>query len=119
MENQVLVSRIKQWLEIDKAISDQGKVLRELRKQKKELSGHLMEVMKTNEIDCFDCNSGQLMYTKNQTKKPINKKYLTTILSQYFGNDCEQEEKASSLCEFILENRTIEIRENLKLKKKK
>ena len=34
-----------------------------------------MEVMKTNEIDCFDCNSGQLMYTKNQTKKPINKKY--------------------------------------------
>ena len=80
MENQVLVSRIKQWLEIDKAISDQGKVLRELRKQKKELSGHLMEVMKTNEIDCFDCNSGQITYVRNNVKRGLNQKLLHELL---------------------------------------
>ncbi len=117
MENQVLVQHIKQWLDLEHKITENSRQLRELRKQKKELSVGLMEVMKTNEIDCFDCNSGQLMYTKNNVKKSINKKYLNTILNQYF-QDTDKEE-AEKICEYIMENRSVDVRENIKLKKKK
>ena len=115
--NQALIQNIKQWLEIEQRISHLGRELRELRKTKKELSVSLMEVMKTNEIDCFDCNSGQLTYTKNNVKKSINKKYLNDVLTQYFEHS--DQEEAEKLCNFILDNRAIQVRENIKLKKKK
>ena len=115
--NQALIQNIKQWFEIEQIISHLGRELRERRKTKKDLSVSLMEVMKTNEIDCFDCNSGQLTYTKNNVKKSINKKYLNEVLTQYFEHS--DQEEAEILCNFILDNRAIEVRENIKLKKKK
>ena len=87
------------------------------KEKKKELSNLLMHVMKENEIDCFDCNNGQITYIKNSVKKPVNKKYLATILDQYFeGSNQEESEK---LCKYILENRDTQVTENIKLKKKK
>ena len=117
MENQGLIQSIKHWLDLEHKIAEHSRVLRDLRKEKKELSVDLMEVMKTNEIDCFDCTSGQLMYTKNNVKKSINKKYLTDVLSQYFQD--QDNEEADKLCNYIMENRSVEVRENIKLKKKK
>ena len=35
------------------------KELRERREKKKELTNNLVEVMKTNEIDCFNINDGK------------------------------------------------------------
>lgn len=117
MENQALIQNIKQWLDLEQKIADYSKELRELRKMKKELSVDLVEVMKTNDIDCFDCKSGQLTYTKNNVKKSINKKYLNEVLNQYFQDD--EGGEASKLCNYILDNRGVEVRENIKLKKKK
>lgn len=116
-EKNQLVQTIKQWLELEDKIANMSKELRELRKTKKSLSVSLMSVMKEHEIDCFDCNNGQLMYTKNNVKKSINKKYLHDILGKYF-QDTSQEE-ALKICNYILENRDIEVRENIKLKRKK
>ncbi len=117
MENQGLIESIKHWLDLEQKITEHSRILRELRKEKKELSVNLVEVMKTNEIDCFDCKSGQLMYTKNNVKKSINKKYLNEVLGQYFQD--QDHEEADKLCNYILENRGVEVRENIKLKKKK
>ena len=36
--------------------------------------------MKQNEIDCFDINSGKIVYCKNKTKAPLNKKTLLETL---------------------------------------
>lgn len=116
-DTQQLVQTIKQWIELETKISSLSRELREIRKEKKSLSVALMGVMKENEIDCFDCNNGQLAYTKNTVKKAINKKYLSEVLDKYF--DTPESEEASALCNFILENRDVEIRENIKLKKKK
>ena len=76
-----------------------------------------MHVMKDNEIYCFDCNNGQITYTRNNVKKPVNKKYLNDVLEKYFEGQDNQE--AEKLCNYILENRDIQVRENIKLKKKK
>jgi hypothetical protein len=116
MENQELVQTIKQWLNLEDKISQMSKELRDMRKLKKDLNTTLLGVMKGNEIDCFDCNNGQIMYTRNNVKKTINKNYLHTILGKYFQNDTSDE--ASKICSYILENRDVEVRENIKLKKK-
>lgn len=117
MVDQGLVPTIKEWLDIESKISEYSKELRELRKKKKELNLFLMQVMKDNEIDCFDCNNGQITYTRNNVKKPVNKKYLNDVLEKYFEGQDNQE--AEKLCNYILENRDIQVRENIKLKKKK
>lgn len=116
MENQHLVHTIKQWLELEEKISQMSKELRDMRKRKKDLNLSLMGVMKENEIDCFDCNNGQIMYTRNNVKKSINKKYLHDILGKYFED--ESSDEAIKLCSYILENRDVQVRENIKLKKK-
>ena len=110
-----MVQKIKNWLAVESKITELSNQLKELRKMRKDLNVDLLEIMKTNEIDCFDCNSGKIMYTKNNVKKTISKKYLTDILQKYYGS--ENSNQAENLCNFILENRQIEVKENIKFKK--
>lgn len=118
MDNKsVLISKIKAWLETEQKISNLSAQLRELRKQKKDLNLDLVDVMKSNEIDCFDCNSGKLMYTKTNVKRSINKKYLHEILSKYYQDT--NNEEVDKICNYILDNRDIQVKENIKLKKNK
>lgn len=114
MNQQEVIERIKGWLEIENQISLLSAKLRELRKEKKSINEDLMGIMKDNEIDCFDCNSGKIMYTRNNVKKSINKKYLHDILTKYCQNDSMEAER---ICNYIMENRIIETKENIKLKK--
>ena len=115
MEKAVLVEKIKQWLEIENEISNYSKKLKELRATKKELSDTLVDVMKSNEIDCFDCNSGKIMYSQNKVRKGINKKYLMETLTKYMDDGDE----AGKLCQFIMENRQQEVKESVRLKRNK
>ena len=71
-----MVQKIKQWLAIETKINQLSREIRELRAMKKSINPELLTIMKENEIDCFDCNSGKITYTKNNVKKTINKKYL-------------------------------------------
>ena len=112
-----MVNKIKQWLAIETKINQLSREIRELRAMKKEINPQLLTIMKENEIDCFDCNSGKIMYTKNNVKKSINKKYLYDILQQYYGN--EHSSEATNLCNYILDNREIQVKENIRLKKNK
>jgi hypothetical protein len=113
-QQQEIIGYIKNWLDIENKISTLTGKLRELRKEKKQINEYLLNVMKDNEIDCFDCNSGKIIYTKNNVKKSINKKYLQQVLTQYCDNN---EFEAEKICNYIMDNRIIETKENIKLKK--
>ena len=117
MEKTELIQKIKNWLEIEKKMNDLSAQLRELKKKRKELNIDLVDVMKTNEIDCFDCNTGKIMYTKTNIKKTINKRYLQEIILKYYND--ENNEEANKICNYILENRDIQVKEGIKLKKTK
>lgn len=110
-----MIQRIKQWFAIENKLTELSAQIKELRKMRKDLNVDLLEIMKTHNIDCFDCNSGKIMYTKNNVKKTINKKYLNDILQKYYGT--ENTKEAQELCEFILDNREIQVKENIKFKK--
>ena len=72
-----------------------------------------MDVMRSNEIDCFDINDGQLVYKKNSVKKAIGKKFLLDILNKYFNGD---EDKVNELNSYIQDNRERVEQEKIHLK---
>jgi hypothetical protein len=111
MENkEQLVKTIKEWVKIDNEIRTLQQQQSIRKKEKKAISDLLIEVMKKNEIDCFDINDGQIIYNKKNVKKPLTKKMLLNVLSNFFDNDTA---KATELNNYILENREDVVKENI------
>ena len=109
-----LVKHIRGWIQIDNDISVLQKQMKALREEKKSLTCSLVDVMKMNEIDCFDINDGKLIYSKSKVKKPINKKTLLSALDNYFKEDSEM---AKQLSEHILNSREETVKESIRRKK--
>ena len=113
MNKDDLVDLIKEWISIDNEMKELQRATKEKRERKKELTNNLVEVMKTNEIDCFDVNEGKLVYTKTKTRESLSKKYLLSTLGTFFKDDPT---KAQQLTEFLLENRQEKVKENIRRK---
>jgi len=111
---EILVGKVKEWISHDDEIKILQKRIKEHRTEKKALTDNLLDIMKTNEIDCFDINDGKLIFTKNKVKAPLNKKTLLSSLDKYFENNPDID--ANNVGEFILESREIQIKENIRRK---
>ena len=116
MEKEQLISNVRNWITLDNEIKQLQKLAKEKRKEKKELTTNLVEIMKTNDIQCFDIKDGKLMYTQNKIRAPLSKKHLLKCLSDYFKNDSE---KILKLSKFIMDSREEKVKENIKRKIKK
>lgn len=108
-----LVTNIKEWIQVDNEIAQLNKEVKERKQKKKQLTDSLVNVMRNNEIDCFDINGGSLVYKKNKVKKPINGKSLMAVLSTYFEKDPT---KAEELTKFVMDNREESVKETIKRK---
>ena len=93
-----VIQIIKQWVKLDNETRALQKEVVQRKKEKTNLSNSLINVMKENEIDCFDLKGGQLLYVKKDIKKPINKTTLLDILNRYYEGDTLQ---ASEVQEYI------------------
>jgi hypothetical protein len=105
-----LVNHIKEWIKIDTEINKLTNELKERKEKKKKMSGQLMDIMKQNNLDCFDINGGAILYKKNVSKKPINAKMLTLLLNQYYPTASE---KAEELTKYIMDNREEQVKETI------
>ena len=108
-----LVEHIREWIQIDNEIKMLQKEIKERRNRKKELSGSLLDIMKDNEIECFDINDGKLLYSQTKVRSSLSKKHLISCLLQYFDNDKEQ---AIGLSQHILNSREVKVKETIKRK---
>lgn len=97
-----LIKTIREWVRIDNEMRKLRSELNIRQKLQKTISSDLIEVMRKNEIDEFDLNDGKIMYVKKNVKKPITKKVLLNLLSNYFGGDIT---KAVELNNYIMVNR--------------
>jgi hypothetical protein len=109
-----IVNNIKDWMQIDKEMKLLQKELKDRRLKKKELTNSLVDIMKNNEIDCFDLSDGKIIYTKNNVKSPLNKKQLMSSLTKYFADNPQIE--AGDVSKFILDNRDVHIKESIRHK---
>lgn len=105
-----LIKVIKDWVKIDNEIRILQKEQNARKSEKISISKKLMEVMQSNNIDCFDINDGKIMYSKKNIKKPINKKMLLSILSNFYKGD---NEKVDELHNYIMENREHVVKETI------
>ena len=110
MEKEELVKIVKEWVRNDNEIRTLQREQAKRRVEKKNISMRLMQIMKTNDIDCFDLNDGQIIYKKKNVKRPITQKILVDILSRYFEGDTD---KAMDMNKFILENRVVAVSESI------
>lgn len=97
-----LIKNITEWVKIDNEIRKLKKEENIRKIEQKKISQRLMEIMRNAEIDEVDLNNGKLMYTKKNVKKPITKKILLNILSNFYKGDIN---KALQVNNFIMDNR--------------
>jgi hypothetical protein len=109
---EILVNNIREWVKIDSEISQLRQEIKERNNKKKSMTESLVNVMKTNNIDCFDINDGSLIYKKNKVRKPINAKTLLSSLQNYY----KDQNVAEDLTKFIMDNREEQIKETIKRK---
>ena len=109
-----LVKNVKAWIQMDNEIKEFKKQIKERKDKKKEYTETLLHIMKDNEIDCFDINGGQLIYSKTKVKAPLNKNNLMAALLSFYNDDVGQAEKVST---FLMETREEKVRESIRRKK--
>ena len=54
---EILINTIKEWIAVNKKMTEIQRILKEYRLKKKQLSDTLISVMENNEIDRFDINN--------------------------------------------------------------
>lgn len=111
-----LINNIREWIKLDNDISKLKNDIKNKNNKKKELTQTLVNVMKTNSIDCFDINGGALVYKTKKTKKAITGKFLLSQLQNFYK---DQPNIAEELTKKILENREESVKEEIKRKVKK
>lgn len=112
-----LIENIKAWMKVDSEMKELQKGLKQRRAEKKVLANSLVDIMKENEIDCFDLTEGKLLYTKTKVKTALSKKHIMKCLEQYFSQDPDV--KPDEVCDFILENREVKENESIRHKPNK
>lgn len=104
---------IKEWIQLDNEVKTLQTEVKSRKERKKLLSDNLVNIMRQNEIDCFNVNDGKLIYSQTKVKSTINKNHLIATISKFLEN----EEQAEEITNFILDNREIKIKESIKRKK--
>lgn len=102
MDKDRVIETVKEWIQVDNEIKELQKQVREKREEKKMLSTILIDVMRNNEIDCFDVNDGALVYSKRKVKSGLTKKHILESLTNLFKEDTE---KINFIAEQIFESR--------------
>ncbi len=105
-----LKANVKEWIKIDNEIATLKDEMKKRNQKKKEMTRILVQVMKENEIDCFDINDGALVYKKSTIKKPINAKTLLFALQNYYKTNPSM---AEEITKHVLDSRGEIIKETI------
>lgn len=111
-----LISNVKGWMRVEGEIKELQREIKSKREIKKSLTNKLVDVMKDNEIDCFDVKNGQILYTQKKSKVPLNKKTLLLALEKFYP---DEHDRVNELGNFIMETREENVKESIRLKEQK
>ena len=115
MDRHQLISTIKEWVRIDGEIAALRRQAKAAADQKKELTKHLIVLMKENSLDEIDLTDSKIVRKTRITKSSLNKKHLVTCLAKYYKND----DTAKEVSEFILSARVEKTTDCIVCKKEK
>jgi hypothetical protein len=113
MTKDQLKDYLRQWVRVENEISTLSAEIKKRKLIHQQLSKSLLDVMRKNDIDCFDIANGRIVYSKTKIRAPLNNGQIKSALSTYYKDDVE---KAASLTEFLLASRVEKTRESIKMK---
>lgn len=108
-----LIQYIKEWIKADNDIKTLKTTVKQLVNAQKIRNEMLVNVMKNNNIDCFDINGGALQFKKRKTKKSISGKFLLQQMEAYFSDNLIL---AKEITNKVLDNRETTVKEEIKCK---
>lgn len=109
-----IINTIQLYIKTESEIKVLQKELKNRKEDKKNYTEILIDIMKNNDIDCFDLSEGKIIYSKNKIKSSLSKKHLFTCLEKYFQNNPNI--NTDDIANFVLNNRTEKIKETIKHK---
>ena len=109
-DKEELVKLIREYVKDDNEIRELKKRIGAISKKNKKRTDDLMNIMRTNNVECFDINDGSLVYKKVTMKRPMSIKYVSAIVNEFFKNDVEN---ANNLNVFIDSKRDNITRERI------
>jgi hypothetical protein len=115
MDKHQLISTIKDWVKLDSEIAGFRRQAKAAADRKKELTKHLVVLMKENSLDEIDLTESKIVRKTRVTKSSVNKKHLMTCLAKYYKSD----DTAKEVSEFILNARTEKLTDCIVCKKEK
>ena len=101
--NDEFTTNIKQWIDIDTKIQTLNEDLKKLRETRNSTGEFITKYIEANNLTKtkFSLNNGYIKYSKTNQSAPLTFKYIYDCLKQYFND----EELATTVCEFIKNNR--------------
>jgi len=109
----IMINNIKEWLKLDNDISKLSNELKDKKKNKKQMTDELIKTMKEQNVECFNIHGGSLLYKNITSKKPLNKKSLSSSLQDYFKNN---NTNIDEIVKHIMQNRELQEKETIKRK---
>ena len=64
-----IINTIQSYLKVEEEMKVLQKELKERRQKKKDYTELLIDIMKNNEIDCFDLSEGKIIYSQKKNKQ--------------------------------------------------
>lgn len=113
MSKEEIIETIKEWVKIDDEVKRLKLYLKQQQARMKVLSEDLVNVMRSNDIDCFDSSKGKLVYSRKKTKTGLSKKFLLETLKNLFDNNTH---KAEEVTNYIMDSRKEQIKEYIRRK---
>lgn len=101
---------VQQWLSLDDDIRKLKQAEKEINDAKKALTPAILEFMAKNQIEDCGSSNGKLKYSVSIYKKPLSKEYLINKLGTFLNN----QKKGEELTGYLLENREVEQKINLR-----
>jgi hypothetical protein len=115
MDKHQLIGTIKEWVRLDAEIAAYRKQAKVAADKKKELTKHLVLLMKENSLDEIDLQDSKIVRKTRISKSSLNKKHLLVCLAKYYKN----EDTAKELSEYILNSRAEKTTDCIVCKKEK
>ena len=104
---------LRQWIRVENEISTLSVEIKKRKLIHQQLSASLLDVMRKNDIDCFDIANGKIVYSKVKRRAPLNNGQIRSALTTYYKDDTD---KANNLTEFLLSTRVEKTHESIKMK---
>jgi hypothetical protein len=108
-----MITHIKKWMQYDNDIKQLQNELKTKKESRLQHTEQLVNIMKSNEIDCFDVNNGKLLFSRTKVKTPLNKSQMVQALMEYFNND---EPRVRELEDRLMSARKEKITETIRRK---